>query len=101
VAFWGADFHRREMTHNPLFVDELKSIAWIMFCVVGIAAIGILAAAPLFCLIYTFFHARLTVSVAILVGASVFTFIYGVFEHLLSYQLYRGLLFTEDGFLSW
>jgi len=100
-AFWGADFSRREMTHNPKVTHEIAMVLWTVACVVGMATIGILATAPIFCAAFVIFSAKLSPGVGVLTGALVFAFIYGVFEVILSYTLYRGLFFTTGGMAGW
>ncbi|MBX2838349.1 MAG: tripartite tricarboxylate transporter TctB family protein [Gammaproteobacteria bacterium] len=100
-TFWGAGFTRREMSHNPSLSDEGQMFKWILICVCSIAAFGILVAVPIFCSLYTWLRARRSIVTAVLVGTGVFLFEFGIFEMLLDYELYRGLLFTEDGFESW
>lgn len=65
------------------------------------AIIGILPTMPLFCAAFVVFSAGLSVRVGVLTGVGVFAFIYGVFEMLLNYTLYRGLLFTQGGIAAW
>jgi hypothetical protein len=101
TAFWGADFSRREMVHNPPFGREIGMILWTFACGVGMAVIGILPTVPLFCAAFVILSAGLSVRTGILAGAGIFVFNYCVFELLLDYTLYRGLLFTTGGMAAW
>jgi len=101
TAFWGADFTRREMVHNPPLGREIAMILWTIACVVGMAVVGILPTMPVFCAAFVMISAGLSLRAGVLSGALVFAFIYGVFELLLNYTLYRGLLFSEGGMAAW
>lgn len=100
-AFWGSDFERREMTHNPDFRSEIAVVAWVLGAFAGMALFGILIALPVFCVAFVGFRARRGWRLALLAGASVLIFEAAVFEWLLEYTLYRGLLFSEGGLSAW
>lgn len=100
-AFWGSGFEHREMSKVPRFSRELTVIGWILLGFIGMAAIGLLAALPMFCFAYVLFEARRPLWEALLVSAIVSTFQFGVFEIVLDYELYRGLLFTDGGLAKW
>ncbi len=100
-AFWGSGFGRREMTHNPRLRDELILTAWILAAFFGMATVGILVAAPLFCLLYVRLQAGRSWLVSLGVALVVLAFEAIIFEWVLDYELYRGLLFLEEGFSDW
>ncbi|MBL1435040.1 MAG: hypothetical protein COB08_002420 [Rhodobacteraceae bacterium] len=100
-AFWGADFTRREMTHNPALKTELGLMAWIGGCFVGMALFGILPTMPLFCVLFTRIRSRRPLKQALIVGLIVLGFETFVFELMLDYELYRGLLFADGGLSNW
>jgi hypothetical protein len=99
--FWGADFRNREMKHNPTWRAEFGQVAWMASCVVGMLFIGILPTVPLFVMGYMAFHGGRRWTECIVAGVIVFAFVFVVFEVLLDYPLYRGVLFDERGFSSW
>ena len=100
-AYLGADFRNREMQHDPGLWDELAQFGWIAGCVATMLAIGFLPAVPLFVFLYMRVHGRLPLRICLIGAASVFVFVAVVFEFLLDYALYRGVLFDSDGFDSW
>jgi hypothetical protein len=84
-TFGGTSFREREMMHNPSLGSQAECLCWIAGAFVMMAAVGILAASPIFCAAY--------------VGVLVFQF--AVFEWALDYELYRGLFFTKGGVSAW
>lgn len=101
AAFWGTEFTRREMSHNPRLRDELSLVLWVLGCFAGMAVAGILPATPVFCILYVWLRGGKPIWLALTVGGIVFAFQFGVFEWLLDYDLYRGLLFSEGGLARW
>lgn len=101
AAFWGTDFNRREMSYDPTLKAQLGLIAWVVAWFIGMAAIGVLIAMPLFCFLFAWLRSRRPPIQAATVAAVVFVFEYAVFEWLLSYELYRGLLFSKGGLSAW
>lgn len=100
-AFWGSGFERREMTHNPRARTELALIGWLALAFAGMAVFGILVAMPLYTFLFVWLRSKHPVKQAVIVALAVFAFEYIVFEWLLNYELYRGLIFTGDGFSAW
>jgi hypothetical protein len=101
VAFWGAGFGRREMDYDPPVRAQVAILAWVLACFGGMAVVGILASVPIFVAAFVRFRGGRPVAAAVAVGAAVFAFEYSVFEWLLDYELYRGLLFTRGGVAAW
>lgn len=99
--FWGADFRNREMRHNPRVAREVAQIIWMIACVTAMMVIGILPAVPAFVLFYMVFNGRRPVFESAATAAIVFAFVFVVFEVLLEYRLYRGVLFSARGFADW
>ena len=99
--FWGADFDNREMKHDPRPAAEVNQVVWIVGCVAGMMLIGILPTIPIFILSYIVINGQRTWLESIFATALVFAFVYVVFEMLLDYELYRGVLFDERGFQGW
>ena len=99
--FWGADFQNREMKHDPSPAAEVSQVLWIVGCVAGMMLIGILPTIPIFILSYIIINGRRPWLESLIVTAVIFAFVYIVFEMLLNYQLYRGVLFDERGFQGW
>lgn len=99
--FWGADFRNREMKHNPAGMAELAQFLWITGLVAGMLTIGILPSIPAFVMAYMAFQGRRSWKECAVVGTVVFGFVFVVFEVLLDYRLYRGVIFDERGFSVW
>ena len=97
----GADFANREMTHDPSLRAEAAQIGWMVGCILAMLTIGILPTIPLFIAGYMRLSGgRPWVSCA-LSALIVLVFVTVVFEFLLDYQLYRGVLFDARGFGAW
>ncbi len=99
--FWGADFRNREMKHNPAWKADIAQVLWVTGCVAGMLTIGILPSVPVFVMGYMAFHGGRRWLECVAAGAIVFGFVFVVFEVLLDYELYRGVLFDERGFSNW
>lgn len=99
--YLGADFRNREMQHDPDMRDELMQFGWIVGCVAAMLTIGFLPAIPLFVFLYMRVQGRRPLRTSLIGGAVVLAFVVVVFEFLLDYALYRGVLFDDDGFDSW
>ncbi|POF34499.1 tripartite tricarboxylate transporter TctB family protein [Roseibium marinum] len=97
----GADFRNREMTHDPAVAREAGQIGWMVACVVAMLVIGILPAIPLFITLYMRFWGRQPWIPSLIAAFVVLGFVSVVFEVLLDYTLYRGVLFDPKGFHAW
>ena len=97
----GAGFDRREMTHNPTARAEWSLVLWIAGAFAAMAVIGILPATPLFCTLFTRYRGQRSWRAALTVGVAVLAFQYVIFEWLLDYQLYRGLILARGGVSAW
>lgn len=93
----GAGFRDREMKHAPALGAELIQLGWLAGCVGTIVLIGFLAAVPLFILLYAWLQGRQPLLASALTAIAVALLIGLVFELLLDYQLYRGLLLGGRG----
>nr|WP_282960726.1 tripartite tricarboxylate transporter TctB family protein [Actibacterium sp. MT2.3-13A] len=100
-SFMGSGFEHREMRYRPPLGKELVVLGWVLAAFAAIALIGILIALPLFCLSYVLLQARRPVFEAVLVASIVLIFQFVVFELVLDYELYRGLLFSKGGLSQW
>jgi hypothetical protein len=89
----GAGFRDREMKHAPKLVAEITQFAWLAACVAAIVLIGFLAAVPLFIFMYTWLQGRQPLLASAVTAIAVVLLTGLVFEVLLDYELYRGLLF--------
>ncbi len=98
---WGTSFHRREMPDVPPFGREMGLLLWLLGVFAGVAIFGILVTLPLFCLAFIRFRARRGLFEAAAIATCLFVFEIAVFEWLLDYELYRGLLFSKGGFARW
>jgi hypothetical protein len=99
--FWGADFRNREMKHNPPWRADVGQFLWMSGFVAGMLFFGILPSVPVFVMAYMAFHGGRHWLECLVAGAIVFGFVFVVFEVLLQYQLYRGVIFDERGFANW
>ena len=100
-AFWGTSFDRREMMVVPPLVAELRLLAWVLLAFGVMAVVGILPALPTFCFLFVWLRAGRSVWQAVQVALVLLVFEYLVFEWLLDYELYRGLLFSKGGLARW
>lgn len=100
-TFWGSGFSRREMTHDPGVRDEFAVLGWVVSAFAALAVLGILAGAPLFTLFYVWQRGGRPFAQAALIGLGVMAFEYGVFEWILDYELYRGLILAKGGLSAW
>ena len=101
VDIWGASFERREMDHTPKITDEIAIFLWCFSCFLAVAVIGILPTAPLFCFFFICQKDKASWKTAMLVAILTLLFQYVIFEWLLDYKLYRGLLLSKEGFGKW
>jgi hypothetical protein len=97
----GADFERREMSHDPSLASEARQLGWMVGCIVALLMIGILPTVPLFILAYMRFSGGQPWMRSALSALFVLIFVTVVFEVLLDYSLYRGVLFDPRGFGAW
>jgi hypothetical protein len=89
------------MDYDPPMRAQATMLAWVLACFAGMAVIGILASAAVFVAAFVRFRGGRPLVTAIAVGVAVFAFQYAIFEWLLDYELYRGLLFTRGGMSAW
>ena len=94
----GAGFQEREMQFVPEWRSELKQLTWLIVCLSGVVLIGILPTVPLFIFFYMFVQGRQGFFPSLLVALFLVLVVWLVFENLLEYQLYRGILFDSDGY---
>lgn len=94
----GASFQDREMKHHPDKRSEFKQFAWIVGCLAGMLIIGILPTIPLFVFTYMHFQGRQEIVPSLLTAIIAVAAIGGLFELLLGYDLYYGILFGGRGF---
>lgn len=71
----------------------------LIFSVMGLAVVaiwlfGFLIASPLFVFFWMLIGGGKSLKLSLYVGVSTFVFIYGLFEQVLSYELYRGVVTT-------
>ncbi|MGB3406252.1 MAG: tripartite tricarboxylate transporter TctB family protein [Jannaschia sp.] len=100
-TFGGTSFRSREMMHNPSFARQVECLSWIAGAFALMAAVGILAASPVFCAAYVRLRGHRSLAVSAGVAIGVLTFQFAVFEWALDYELYRGLFFTRGGVSAW
>ena len=100
-TFGGTSFENREMMHNPTLANQAECVGWVAGAFALMAAVGILAASPVFCAAFVRLRGGLSLTVAACVGLGVLIFQYAVFEWALDYELYQGLFFTKGGVSAW
>lgn len=93
----GAGFQDVEMKHSPPLREELVQSTWVVACLAGMLVIGILPAIPLFVFSYMYFQCRQEALPSLVTAIVAVAAIAGLFELLLGYDLYRGLLFGGRG----
>jgi hypothetical protein len=93
----GAGFQDREMMEDPHWRAELLQITWVAGCVACMAALGILATIPLFIFLYMLIQGKQPLFFSLLIATIVVVIVAIVFEFFLEYDLYRGMLFSNDG----
>jgi hypothetical protein len=89
------------MRHSPPVAGEVTLAAIFVALVAVMMTIGILPTLPFFIVAYMVLFGRRGWLESLVVAAVVFAFVYAVFEVLLDYRLYRGVVFDERGFDSW
>jgi len=94
----GAGFQEREMDFTPEWKAELRQLAWLTACVSSVVLIGILPTVPVFIFFYMFVQGRQGLLHSLLVALILSLTVWLVFEYLLEYRLYRGMLFDDDGY---
>jgi formate hydrogenlyase subunit 3/multisubunit Na+/H+ antiporter MnhD subunit len=94
----GAGFQDPELKRDPQWRSEIVQVIWVAFCVISILLVGILPTIPIFIFLYMVTNGKQTVVSGLTVSAITLLLVAIVFELLLEYELYRGLLFDRDGF---
>ena len=97
----GADFVSPEMSHDPPLRREAVLILALLGCVFAMMTIGILPTLPLFIIIYMRLWGGRPWLSSFVSAVVVLAFVFIVFELILDYQLYRGVLFDPRGLESW
>jgi hypothetical protein len=91
----GAGFHDREMTTEPRWQSELTQLAWVGGSVTSIMLIGILPTVPAFIFMYMLIQGRQDVLSSAIVSLLVLFLVGVLFEFILDYELYKGLIFDR------
>ncbi len=97
----GAGFSHPEITHNPKISAELIQFGWMTLFVVMLLFIGVLPAVPVYVLASMRINGRRTWKESVIASVATLAFVFVVFEVLLAFELYRGVLFDERGFDRW
>lgn len=92
----GAGFDDSELGFTPRWTREVAQIAWVAAIVAGIVCFGFLVAIPVFVLLYTRVHGRWPLWLGALAAAATAGVVALVFEWLLDYRLYRGIVFGAE-----
>lgn len=97
----GAGFSNPEMTHYPSLREELTQVGWMTAFGISALFVGILPSVPAYVLLSMRINGRREWKQAIVTSLGVLFFVYLVFEVMLNFQLYRGVLFDARGFTRW
>lgn len=92
----GADFSDPEMQHSPRWQAEIIQIACLALFLSGIVIFGFLAAVPSFIFFYMLVLGKQSILRSALVSIGIVVLIATLFEVILDYDLYRGLLFDSN-----
>lgn len=89
--------HRDEDVHETArrFGRELIACLWMVAALAGVVLFGFLLTTPVYVFAYMLWHGRRTVRQAGITAVVTTLFIWIVFELLLRYELFRGVLFEE------
>ncbi len=90
----GAGFDEPELDIKARPRAELLQLVWIPAVVLAIAAVGILITIPVFVFFYSRLNGHWPAWLCALTAVAVTVLVGIVFEFLLDYELYRGLLFS-------
>ena len=89
----GAALEESEIKH-PRISKELLVFASMGLGVLGIWLFGFLIASPIFVFLWMLIGGRKSLKLALYVGLGTFVFIYGLFELILKYELFLGVVTT-------
>lgn len=92
----GADFSDPEMQHTPRWQAEVTQVAYLALILSGIVIFGFLAAVPSCIFLYMLLQGKQSVLRSALVSIGVLVLIATLFEVILDYDLYRGVLFDSN-----
>ena len=87
--------HREEEEDRAPLGSELIAMAWIAGATAGIILFGFLWATPVYVVAYMLIQGRKPVLQSLIAAAVTTLFIWGVFEKLMEYEVFRGVLFTD------
>ncbi|SLN63974.1 Tripartite tricarboxylate transporter TctB family protein [Roseivivax jejudonensis] len=91
-AALGADFRNREMAHDPPLRSEAAMLGWMLVAIAAVWVIGLLPTVPLFIAAFMRVWGGQSWRASLLTAAGVLVFVVLVFEVLLDYSLYRGIV---------
>lgn len=92
----GADFSDPEMQHAPRWRAEVIQVSYLALILGGIVIFGFLATVPSCIFLYMLLQGKQSVLQSALVAIGVLVLIGTLFEFILDYNLYRGLLFDSN-----
>ncbi|MDX1486306.1 MAG: tripartite tricarboxylate transporter TctB family protein [Alphaproteobacteria bacterium] len=93
TRFFGADLDPAEIRPRAL-TRELAIFLVMGLGVLGIWLFGFLIASPIFVFLWMLIGGGKSVKLSLYVGLATFVFIYGLFELVLKYELFRGIVTT-------
>ncbi|NNC77399.1 MAG: hypothetical protein HKN77_05500 [Woeseiaceae bacterium] len=92
----GADFRDPEMQHTPRWQAEITQVSCLALVLGGIVIFGFLAAIPSFIFFYMLVQGKQSILRSALVSTGIVVLIAMLFEIILDYDLYRGVLFDSN-----
>ncbi len=95
----GAGFQERELDFEPRRRTEIMQLAWVPAVIVAIIVVGILITLPVFVFLYSWLNGRWPAWLCALTAVVVTALVGIVFEVVLDYELYRGMLFGDEAYL--
>ena len=87
--------HHEEAADRTRLSSELIAMAWIAGATASIVLFGFLWTTPVYVLAYMLIQGRKPVLQSAIAAAVTTLFIWIVFEKLMEYEVYRGLLFSD------
>ena len=93
AAVLSGSAHRETGNGSAIVPSEVTAALWMIAGLALILLVGFLAAVPVYVFAYMTVQGKKPLRQSVLTGAAVTLFIWIVFEVLLEYEIYRGLLF--------
>lgn len=92
----GAGFDEPEIELRAAWQREIAQVGWVVAAVAAVVLVGFLVAIPLFVFLYSRLNGSRSTPASVLAAVLATAAVALVFELLLDYTLYRGILFGAD-----